>query len=147
MLTGFKEVENVADRDKKTTISERSRFLNGVKFTITGHTYKHPEIDGKVRTDISSPVLISSIGDVFLSMLTRKHVSVSGEILSPDGTFNKKVEEILTTNLAKSDGEILTAIEKSCKGKTLIVRRKAFVGKTSDGRDFPASMVNIDFAE
>lgn len=147
MLTGFKEVENVADRDKKTTISERSRFLNGVQFTITGHTYKHPEIDGKVRTDISSPVLISSIGDVFLSMLTRKHVSAGGEILSPDGTFNKIVEEILSTNLSKSDGEILGEIEKACKGKTLVVRREAFVRKTSDGRDFPASMVNIDFAE
>lgn len=147
MLTGFKEVENIDERDKEKTISERSRFLDKVKFSITGHTYKHPEIDGKVRTDISSPVLASTIGDVFLSMLTRKHVSASGEILSPNGTFNKKVEEILSTTLSKSDGEILGEIEKACKGKTLVVRREAFVRKISDGRDFPASMVNIDFAE
>lgn len=151
MLTGFRPVDDVTKQkaDQSTSISlGNSPFQHNVKFKVTDYGYRKAENDGKVDKDAyTNPVLTTTVGDLFLSMLIKARVKANGDIISPNGTFNVFVKDTITANSGKSNGEILKAIVDGCKGKELIVERVPYSAKSKDGREYAASAVNINFAE
>lgn len=151
MLTGFVSASNDAreNANKSNSIAlGHSPFQHNVKFTVGGFDYKVPQEDGKVDAKARlNPVLTTSVGDLFLSTLTRSRVDVDGNVLEPDGTFNAFVRKTIAENSTKTNGEILTAIVKGCENKQLIVERVPYVGLSKDGRRFATSLVKVNFVD
>ena len=151
MLTGFVSASNDAreNANKSNSIAlGHSPFQHNVKFTVGGFDYKVPQEDGKVDVKARlNPVLTTSVGDLFLSTLTRSRVDVDGHVLEPDGTFNAFVRKTIAENSTKTNGEILTAIVKGCENKQLIVERVPYVGLSKDGRRFATSLVKVNFVD
>ena len=151
MLTGFVSASN-EDRENanesRTIALSNSPFQHHVRLTVSGFDYKRAQEDGKVDPKARlNPVLTTSVGDLFLSTLTRSRVDVDGHVLEPDGTFNAFVRKTIAENSTKTNGEILTAIVNGCKDKVLIVKRVPYAGLSKDGRRFGASLVKINFAD
>lgn len=151
MLTGFVSASNDAreNANKSNSIAlGHSPFQHNVKFTVGGFDYKVPQEDGKVDAKARlNPVLTTSVGDLFLSTLTRSRVDADGNVLEPDGTFNAFVRKTIAENSTKTNGEILTAIVKGCENKQLIVERVPYVGLSKDGRRFATSLVKVNFVD
>lgn len=149
MLTGFVKADDnkIEAANKSFTISMgQSPFQDRVTFKVTGFTYKQAENDGKVDAKASvNPVLVTSVGDMFLSMALKMRVDAEGKILEPNGFFNKFIKDTISTNADKSNGEILTAIVEGCKDKEVVVKRQPYVAMTKDGRKFASSLVILDF--
>lgn len=149
MLTGFVKADDnkIEAANKSFTISMgRSPFQDRVTFKVTGFTYKQAENDGKVDAKaLVNPVLVTSVGDMFLSMALKMRVDAGGKILEPNGSFNKFIKDTISTNAGKSNGEILTAIVEGCKDKEVVVSRQPYVAMTKDGRKFASSLVILDF--
>ena len=150
MLTGFVSASNDAraNANKSNSIAlGHSPFQHNVRFTVSGFDYKVAQEDGKVDPKAHlNPVLTTSVGDLFLSTLTRSRVDADGHILEPNGTFNEFVRKTIAENATKTNGEILTAIVEGCKDKQLIVERVPYVALSKDKRRFAASLVKINFA-
>ncbi|MDY5324410.1 MAG: hypothetical protein SPG96_05775 [Succinivibrio sp.] len=151
MLTGFVKADDnkIEAANKSFTISMgQSPFQDRVTFKVTGFTYKQAENDGKVDAKASvNPVLITTVGDMFLSMALKMRVDAEGKILEPNGTFNHFIKDIIGRMAGKSNGEILTAIVDGCKDKEVVVSRQPYVAITKDGRKFAASLVILDFKD
>ena len=151
MLTGFVSASNDAreNANKSNSIAlGHSPFQHNVKFTVGGFDYKVPQEDGKVDAKARlNPVLTTSVGDLFLTTLTRSRVDADGNVLEPDGTFNAFVRKTIAENSTKTNGEILTAIVKGCENKQLIVERVPYVGLSKDGRRFATSLVKVNFVD
>lgn len=149
MLTGFVSASNDAreNANKSNSIAlGHSPFQHNVRFTVTGFDYKVAQEDGKVDPKARlNPVLTTSVGDLFLTTLTRSRVDADGHVLEPNGTFNTFVRETIVKNSTKTNGEILTAIVEGCKDKQLIVERVPYVGLSKDGRRFATSLIKINF--
>lgn len=149
MLTGFVKADDnkIEAANKSFTISMgQSPFQDRVTFKVTGFTYKQAENDGKVGAEASvNPVLVTSVGDMFLSMALKMRVDAEGKILEPNGSFNKFIKDTISTNAGKSNGEILTAIVEGCKDKEVVVSRQPYVAMAKDGRKFASSLVILDF--
>lgn len=149
MLTGFVSASNDAreNANKSNSIAlGHSPFQHNVKFTVSGFDYKVAQEDGKVDPKARlNPVLTTSVGDLFLTTLTRSRVDADGNVLEPKGTFNDFVRKTISENSTKTNGEILTAIVDGCKDKQLIVERVPYVGLSKDGRRFATSLVKINF--
>ena len=149
MLTGFVSASNDAreNANKSNSIAlGHSPFQHNVKFTVSGFDYKVAQEDGKVDPKARlNPVLTTSVGDLFLTTLTRSRVDADGNVLEPKGTFNDFVRKTISENSTKTNGEILTAIVNGCKDKQLIVERVPYVGLSKDGRRFATSLVKINF--
>lgn len=151
MLTGFVSASNDAreNANKSNSIAlGHSPFQHNVKFTVGGFDYKVPQEDGKVDAKARlNPVLTTSVGDLFLTTLTRSRADADGNVLEPDGTFNAFVRKTIAENATKTNGEILTAIVKGCENKQLIVERVPYVGLSKDGRRFATSLVKVNFVD
>lgn len=151
MLTGFVKADDkkIEAANKSFTISMgNSPFQQGAVFVVTGFTYKQAENDGKVDANASAnPVLTTSIGDMFLSMVLKARVNAEGSILEPNGTFNHFSKDTISANAGKSNGEILKAIVDGCKDKKVKVSRQPYVAITKDGRRFASSLVILDFKD
>lgn len=149
MLTGFVSASNDAreNANKSNSIAlGHSPFQHNVRFTVGGFDYKVAQEDGKVDPKARlNPVLTTSVGDLFLTTLTRSRVDADGHVLEPNGTFNTFVRETIVKNSTKTNGEILTAIVEGCKDKQLIVERVPYVGLSKDGRRFATSLIKINF--
>lgn len=149
MLTGFVKADDnkIETANKSFTISMgNSPFQDKVTFKVTGFTYKQAENDGKVDVNaFANPVLTTSVGDMFLSMALKAKVNAEGNILEPNGTFNKFIKDTISKNAGKSNGEILTALVEGCKDKEVVVSRQPYAAMTKDGRKFAASLVILDF--
>lgn len=149
MLTGFVSASKEA-RDKfaqsSTSVLGHSPFQHNVKFTVTDFDFKVAQEDGVTKKDARlCPVLVTSIGDLFVSTITRSRVDADGNVLTPDGTFNTFVSETIAENSAKTVGETLTAIVEGCKGKTLIVERVPYIALNKNGGRYAAALVKINF--
>ena len=149
MLTGFVSASNDAreNANKSNSIAlGHSPFQHNVRFTVDRFDYKVAQEDGKVDPKARlNPVLTTSVGDLFLTTLTRSRVDADGHVLEPDGTFNAFVRKTIAENSTKTNGEILTAIVEGCKDKQLIVERVPYVGLSKDGRRFATSLIKINF--
>ena len=148
-LTGFRtasqsEIENA---NKLNTLSRgTSPYQQGVTFTVTGYSYEKAEIDGKVAADARpQPVLVTSLGSLFVKPLNRNAVKADGSVLEHKGTFNAFVRDTIASNPTKNDGELLQLIVDGCKDKTLLVERVPYSAKSKDGRTYATSMVDIHF--
>ena len=151
MLTGFVKADDkkIETANKSFTISMgNSPFQQGVVLEVTGFTYKQVENDGKVDDNaFANPVLITSKGDMFLSMTLKARVNAEGSVLEPNGTFNRFIKDTISANAGKSNGEILKAIVDGCKDKKIVVSRQPYVAISKDGRRFAASLVILDFKD
>lgn len=151
MLTGFVKADDnkIEAANKSFTIGMGySPFQDGVTFKVIGFTYKQAENDGKVDAKASvNPVLVTNVGDMFLSMTLKARVDAEGKILKPNGTFNSFVKDTISKMAGKSNGTILTAIVDGCKDKEVVVSRQPYVAITKDGRKFAASLVILDFKD
>lgn len=123
-----------------------SPFIDGVKFTISDTAVRVANTKRKDGSAVMSPVLVTSIGDLFISMLVRSRVTADGDIVTPSGTLNVAVRDIIAANHGKTNGEILAAILAAVRGKTYIVKSDSYVGLTADGRKYPARLININEA-
>lgn len=143
----FKKVSDAKKEkeNKSFSISQgNSPFVNGVTFEVNGFGYKEAKTnDGK--TTSPSPILETTIGDLFLTMIMRSKVNSDGEILEPDGTFNKFVKDTIAKNSNKNNGEILSAIVDECKNKKIKVNREYYSAKSSWGGIVAASIVKLNF--
>lgn len=149
MLTGFVKADDktigVANNSFSISMGN-SPFQHGVTFKVTGFTYKQAQNDGKVDPNASAnPVLITSVGDLFLSMALKARVTAEGGVLEPNGTFNQFVKNTISEKAGKCNGEILAAIVEGCKNKEVVVSRRPYAAMTKDGRKFAASLVVLDF--
>lgn len=135
--------------NESTLARSQSPFQHGVTFKITGYDFVKPVYnDTKASAEASFiPVLTTTIGNLFIKMLLRKGVDKDGNIVNHDGAFNQKIAEILSANTDKNDGEILQLILKDYKNQKLAVSRKDFVAVGKDGRSYPTSLVDINFAD
>lgn len=132
------------NKGKSLTIAN-SPFLDGVVLTISDFGFRVAEIDGKVAKDARVlPVLVTSVGDLFISMLIRSKVDKDGNILETSGDLNELVKSKIAELRGKTDGEILSAIVGECKGKKFVVKRQNFAALTKDGRQYPTSLININ---
>lgn len=125
-----------ADNNKFSGVSQ---WQHGATFTITGSAYRSRE--GKEGED-AFPVLETSVGDLFVSTLLRDRINDKGERLTPNGTLNQKVREIASPT--KTNKEVLDGILAATNGKTIVVRRKDYVGMRGDGSRYPASYLEFD---
>ena len=148
-LTGFKTAsENeVSIANASTSIKQgNSPFQHNVQFTISKFSYEKAEVDGKVDKDAYlNPVLVTSVGSLFLSTVLRSRVKDDGSVLTPDGTFNKFCREQISKY--STNGEILQAIVDGCKDKKIVVTRTPFATISKDGRRIPSFLVELNFAE
>ena len=148
-LTGFQTATenetNVANAS--TSIKQgNSPFQHNVQFTVSGFSYEKAEVDGKVDKDTYlNPVLITSVGSLFLSTVLRSRVKDDGSVLTPDGTFNKFCREQISKY--NTNGEILKAIVDGCKDKKIVVNRIPFAAISKDGRHIPSFLVELNFVE
>lgn len=151
MLTGFVKADDnkIENANKSFTISMgNSPFQHGVVFRVDGFTYKQAQNDGKVDPNASvNPVLTTTVGDMFLSMTLKARVNADGQVLEPNGSFNKFIKDTIQKNVGKSNGEILNAIVEGCKDKDIIVSRQPYAALSKDGRKFAASLVILDFKD
>lgn len=148
-LTGFQtasqpEIENA---NKLNTLSRGiSPFQQGVAFTVSGFSYEKAEIDGKVPADAKpQPVLVTSIGSLFVKPLNRGAVRSDGTVLEHKGTFNAFVRETIANNPTLNDGQLLQRIVDGCKDKMLLVERIPYSAKSKDRRTYATSLVDIHF--
>lgn len=142
MINVSEQVKNQQDATHSISMGN-SPFQDGVKFTVTGYGYRHPKVDGKIL-DKTSPVLTTTIGDLFLTMVTRSKVTADGQIIAPNGTFNKAIADKIAELNGKTNGEILTAIVKMAEGKEITVTREAYIA--GDGtRRYPATIIHLNF--
>lgn len=147
-LTGFVPV-NESDKQKAaggfSLSSRNSPFIDKVEFKVEDYLFVRKEEDGVVDPK-SRPIAVlkTSVGNLFLSMLTRRKVDSKGAIKEPNGSFNVVVRKCISDNSGKSDGEILTELVKLCKGKKLVVKRTAFVTTGKYG-DYATDLIEINF--
>lgn len=135
----------------ETTTGEKTTFINGgspfkdlVTFTVTGYGFVKA-MDG--TTEVSRhplPILKTSIGNLFLSMLTKRKVDKDGKILTPSGSFNRDYQKLLKDNPTADDSAIFSKIMEMTKDKTLICKRVSYVARGEHG-DYPAEMVEINY--
>lgn len=123
-----------------------SPFYQGAKLKVTGHDYSHPVINGK-KSPNKSPVFVTSIGDMFLSMSTKGHVSFDGNVLYPNGSFNQFVVKTIRENKGKTDADIWKALEDGSKDKEIQITRKGYIGLSSDKRALPSELIIADFTD
>jgi hypothetical protein len=146
-LTGFTSLKGKerTNAERAHTIGQgQSPFQQDVTFSVTDYDFQVANIDGKPKEDGNKcPVLVTSVGSLFLSLLTKKKVTADGTILEPDGTFNRLVRELIIANRTKTNGEILKAIVDACKDKTVSVLRTPYVRKTSFGEQ-PAELIEFN---
>ena len=148
MLTGFKTVSEQAKQvaDKRFTLSMgTSPFQEGVRFQVTDYAYQQAETDGRIDPNAKvSPVLVTTVGNLFLSMLTRPKVNAEGQILRPSGTFNQAVTAKIAEMHDKADGEILKAIVEMLRDKTIFPHWVEFIVKAYN-RLYVGYLINFDF--
>ena len=148
-LTGFQTAteSETNTANASTSIKQgNSPFQHNVQFTVSGFSYEKAEVDGKVDKDAYlNPVLVTSIGSLFLSTILRSRVTFDGSVLTPDGTFNKFCREQISKY--STNGEILQAIVDGCKDKKIVVTRTPFATISKDGRRIPSFLVELNFAE
>lgn len=148
-LTGFQTASQseIESANKLNTLARgTSPFQQGVALTVSGFSYEKAEIDGKVPADAKpQPVLVTSVGSLFVKSLNRSGVKADGSIIEHKGTFNAFVRETIASNPTKNDGELLQLIVDGCKGKTLIVDRVPYSAKSKDGRTYATSLVDFHF--
>lgn len=148
-LTGFQTASQseIESANKSNSIARgNSPFQHNVVFTVSGFSYEKAEVDGKVAADANlNPVLVTSVGSLFLNTLVRGRVNADGKVVEPNGTFNNDVRATIAANASKTNGEILQAIVNLCVGKRLIVNREPYSAATKDGRRYAAYLVNIDY--
>lgn len=128
--------------------SGTSPFQQGVVFTITGYRYECLQVNGKDKSDAKpQPVLVTSVGSLFVKSLLRSVVKDDGSILEHNGTFNTFVKGVLANpaNKDKNDGQILQLIVDDCKDKQFIVNRVPYSAKAKDGHSYAAALVDVDF--
>ena len=151
MLTGFVKADDnkieVANKSFSISMSN-SPFQNKVTFKVTSFTYKQAENDGKVDADaMVNPVLTTTVGDMFLSMILKAKVDADGKILEPNGTFNQFIKDTISKNNGKSNGEILNAIVDGCKDKEVVVSRQPYSAISKDRQKYVAYMVVLNFKD
>ena len=148
-LTGFQTAteSETNTANASTSIKQgNSPFQNNVQFTISGFSYEKAEVDGKVDKDAYlNPVLVTSVGSLFLSTVLRSRVKDDGSVLTPNGTFNKFCREQISKY--NTNGEILKAIVDGCEDKKIVVNRIPFAAISKDGRRIPAFLMELNFAE
>lgn len=153
------EVTKVAD-SAFTLSMGTSPFQDGVSFKVTGYGYQQAKEVGKdiAENAYANPVLITDLesGDgsdpnapkfcsVFISMLIKRKVAKDGTIKSPTGEINKAVIRIITDNPGKPNGTILKAILEEIGNKEVVVSREYFPAVSKDGRDYTASIINLNY--
>lgn len=150
-LTGFQTASQseIESANKLNTLRRgTSPFQQGVAFTVSGFSYEKAEIDGKVAADAKpQPVLVTSIGSLFVKSLNRNAVKADGTILEHKGSFNAFIKDILADPAYndKNDGQLLQLIVDGCQGKTILVDRIPYSAKSKDGRIYATSLVDYNF--
>ncbi len=123
--------------------SRISAFRDGVTFKITGFDYVEAQEDGKIKA--VCPVFKTTIGDLFMSRLTRRYVDKDGNTHSCGGNLVDTLFEVITKNRGKkSDGEMFTEVCKKVKDKTITVTLHPYIKETKYGT-MPADVADFNF--
>lgn len=117
----------------------QSPFLDGATFQITSH-----DVVDFAGNENATPVLVTSIGNLFPSMITRSRVDSKGNILTPDGSFNKAFAKLLIDNRNKNNKQVLDLVVSTFKDKTIKTTRKPFVAKRADNTEYPSTLIILD---
>ncbi len=150
MFTGFVPVQNAEEVAKKSfdLSNGTSPFQHDVEFTVTGWDMHYRTEDNRVvQGSRALPILKTTIGDCFISMIIKAKVSADRKLVEPSGTFNKKVREIIIDNRGKSTYDILNAICDAAKDKKIRVSREFYPALAKDGREYPGYLVNLNFID
>lgn len=149
-LTGFQSVKDKSVRGNLLTISNgTSPFVHGSEIQIVDYDFVNPIIDGEVDTEHSSPVFLVKMAgktetvNYFLSMINRPKLDFDLKEILPNGDIDVQIRDIIRDNMGKSDSEILSAIVTKLKDAKIILKRKAYAGRSKDGRAYPTSLIEM----
>lgn len=149
-VTDQTQVTNFFSENASTTLNGSSPFVDGVTLSVTGVVACQTEIDGAIPNN--SPiklVITTTIGDISVPMLVRRRLDADGNHIVPSGTFNNAVTRWIAENPSATNQQFADWITASTTGanRRLIVRRKPYAGIASDGRRYPASLVEFNFVD
>lgn len=149
-VTDQTRVTNFFSENASTTLNGSSPFVDGVTLSVTGVVACQTEIDGAIPNN--SPiklVITTTIGDISVPMLVRRRLDADGNHIVPSGTFNNAVTRWIAENPSATNQQFADWITASTTGanRRLIVRRRPYAGIASDGRRYPASLVEFNFVD
>ena len=122
-------------------------FQDGTVFQVTGFRYNILKFSDNTSSK-PFPVFTTNLsGDTCLAIipLMRNRANADGEVVSPDGTFNLEVKDIIINNKGLSNDKLLPLLVDKLKNRDLIVRNKYFTAKSKDSSVYATMMINIDF--
>ena len=136
---GLMKRDNASIVVSKGTMNEfmngRSKFVQGRQFKVTGWDYAFIQpADGSepaVNTRVFA-VLTTDIDDetnIWLSSYYNPKLDANNQDVVADGDADKLIRKLLNENGDVDKEKALDAIVEALKGKTLIVRRKRYIGR------------------
>lgn len=149
-VTDAKKLQDAKNGNRLT--GSKSPFTNNVTFTVTGHTFVQayngttPQVNG-ANQEIIVPVLTTTIGNLFVSMLQKPKIDYKDNLVKPEGTFVDLVNKIIAENADKTDDQILTAIVEQAKDKQIQATWNNIIVLDRWQRRQPSHVVNFNFVE
>lgn len=127
----------------------RSRWTNGLTFSITGKTV----VQDKDNPDPENGyvVLTTSLNgqvfdNLFLSTLVRPVVDKDGQEHQPNGELNKVAMQLLNDASVTTDGQFADRIVQACNGKLIRVKRDQKVVRMGrSGNIYPSMLLEFTF--
>lgn len=143
------ELRLLALSDKERTefndapLKGSSPFSDGTVFNITDAHYARVEIDGKA-SEIITPVLETTVGTMWLSMLTKGHARHNGTPVYSEGSATRAILEAAEAHKDKAS-DAFKAILDVTKDKQIRVTRRVFTGLSREGKIISSSVVDLNF--
>lgn len=127
----------------------RSRWTNGLTFSITGKTV----VQDKDNPDPENGyvVLTTSLNgqvfdNLFLSTLVRPVVDKDGQEHRPDGELNRIAMQLLNDPTVLTDGQFADRLVQACAGKLIRVKRdRKIIRMGRTGNVYPSMLLEFTF--
>lgn len=127
--------------------SGNSKLLDGVEFTITGHTCVSRGNGGKVAENANPQAVFTTdvVGNVFTSMIMRAKVTFDHKIIEPNGSFDKLYRKIIMEHADAH--EALNAAVEAVKGKKIRVRKVPYEATGFNGLPYVNYLTCLEIVE
>lgn len=148
------EFISVTDSTKKSSalgrrktldgVKQRSRWSNGLTFSITGVDVVYDKDKGDEDNGFvvfTTTVNGNKFDNLFLSTLVRPITDKDGQDVVPDGELNKIAIGLMNDPTVTTDGEFANRILTAIAGRQIKVKRDRKVVRMSRSGDFFVSML------
>jgi hypothetical protein len=153
------EFISVTDSTKKSSalgrrktldgVKQRSRWSNGLTFSITGVDVVYDKDSNDVENAyvvLTTAINGQKFDNLFLSTLVRPIVDKDGQEHQPNGELNKVAMQLLNDPSVTTDGQFADRIVQACNGKLIRVKRDQKVVRMGrSGNIYPAMLLEFTF--